>query len=110
MPVSKKSRRQLRILSSGGVMIFEMHCHTAEHSRCSHVHAAEIVRRNYEIGLQGTVLTDHQYLWPEEEIRELRRWAGIPEDYILLSGQEVTTADTGDCLVYGAGESIAKGT
>lgn len=43
-------------------MILEMHCHTAEHSACSQVSAAEIVQHNFDIGLHGTVLTDHHYL------------------------------------------------
>ena len=65
-------------------MILEMHCHTAEHSGCSHVSAADVVQRNFEIGLQGTVLTDHHYLWPPEEIEELRRKIKVPDYYLIL--------------------------
>lgn len=90
-------------------MIFEMHCHSAEHSDCSHVSAAEIVQRNFDIGLQGTVLTDHHYLWPPGEIMELRDKLKVPDYYLLLSGQEVTTPELGDVLVYGADVSIEKG-
>ena len=91
-------------------MILEMHCHTLEHSHCSRVRAAELVQENFERGLQGTVLTDHHYFWPPGEIRELRRKLRVPDHYIILSGQEVTTPDLGDVLVYGAAESIDKGT
>ncbi len=91
-------------------MILEMHCHTAEHSGCSHAGAAEIAQRNFDIGLHGTVLTDHHYLWPPEEIEELRRKLKVPDYYLLLSGQEVTTPDIGDVLVYGADVAIEKGT
>jgi 3',5'-nucleoside bisphosphate phosphatase len=91
-------------------MIFEMHCHTAEHSGCSHVSAVDVVQHNFDIDLQGTVLTDHHYLWQPEEIEELRRKLKVPDYYLILSGQEVTTPELGDVLVYGADVSIEKGT
>jgi len=91
-------------------MILEMHCHTAEHSGCSHVSAADVVQHNFNIDLQGTVLTDHHYLWTPEEIEELRRKLKVPDYYLILSGQEVTTPELGDVLVYGADVSIEKGT
>ncbi len=91
-------------------MIIEMHCHTAEHSDCSHVSAAKVAQRNFDIGLQGTVLTDHHYLWSPEEIRKLRGKLKVPDYYLILSGQEVTTPELGDVLVYGADISIEKGT
>ncbi len=91
-------------------MILEIHCHTAEHSGCSHVSASEIAQHNFDIGLQGTVFTDHHYLWPPEEIEELRRGLKVPNYYLILSGQEVTTPELGDVLVYGADASIDKGT
>src|SRR5512135_551044 len=91
-------------------MILEMHCHTAEHSECSHVSAADIVQHNFDLDLQGTVLTDHHYLWPREEIEELRRKLKLPDYYLILSGQEVTTPELGDVLVYGADVAIEKGT
>lgn len=90
-------------------MILEMHCHTAEHSGCSTVSAADVVQRNFDMGLQGTVITDHHYLWPAGEIAELRRRLKVPDYYLLLSGQEVFTPELGDVLVYGANVSIEKG-
>ncbi|MCL5023190.1 MAG: phosphotransferase [Nitrospirae bacterium] len=87
-----------------------MHCHTAEHSGCSHVSALEVAQRNFDRGLQGIVLTDHHYLWPPEEIEELRRGLKVPDYYVIFSGQEVTTPELGDVLVYGADVSIQKGT
>lgn len=91
-------------------MILEMHCHTAEHSSCSHAGAADIAQRNFDLGLHGTVLTDHHYLWPPEEIEELRRKLKVPDYYLILSGQEVTTPELGDVLVYGADVAMEKGT
>ena len=91
-------------------MILEMHCHTAEHSGCSRVAAAEVVQHNFNIGLHGTVLTDHHYLWTPEEIEELRGRLKVPDYYLILSGQEVMTPELGDVLVYGADVTIEKGT
>ncbi|HMK49084.1 MAG TPA: phosphotransferase [Thermodesulfovibrionales bacterium] len=91
-------------------MILEMHCHTSDHSGCSNVTAAEVVQRNFDIGLHGTVLTDHHYLWTPEEIVILRRKLEVPDYYLILAGQEVATPELGDVLVYGATASIEKGT
>lgn len=91
-------------------MIIEMHSHTAEHSKCSHAPARDLVRYAFRSKVQGIVLTDHEYLWPEDEIEKLRASCGVPERFLIMSGQEVRTRDFGDVLVYGAGESIERGT
>ena len=91
-------------------MILEMHCHTVEHSKCSYVEAADLVQQNFDNGLQGTVLTDHHYLWTSKEILELRKKVAVPDYYLIFSGQEVGTPEIGDVLVYGATRSIARGT
>ena len=91
-------------------MLMEMHCHTAEKSSCSSVSAVELVRRVQGRGLQGIVLTDHHALWNHDELAELRSSAGVPGYFVIMSGQEVSTAAHGDVLVYGALESIPKGT
>jgi hypothetical protein len=91
-------------------MLLEMHCHTAEHSPCSHVSAARLLGQIYRKGLQGAIITDHHYLWPEGELRALRKATGTPGYFIVLSGQEVATPEMGDVLVYGASETIPKGT
>lgn len=91
-------------------MLLEMHCHTHEKSPCSSVPAVEVVRRVQARGLQGIVLTDHHALWEEAEVVELRRHAGVPDHFVIFSAQEVTTAEHGDVLVYGATRAIPKGT
>lgn len=87
-------------------MIVEMHCHTSEHSKCSHVPAVHLVRRSLQVGIQSMILTDHHYQWSFEEIRALRKEADVPATFGLLSGQEVDSADYGHLLVYGAAETI----
>ena len=80
-------------------MIIEMHAHTAEHSTCSFVSAVALVTRALSKEMQGIVLTDHHYLWSADEIEKLRKEAGLPHHFLLLSGQEIRTADFGS-VVY----------
>jgi 3',5'-nucleoside bisphosphate phosphatase len=90
-------------------MLIEMHCHTAEYSPCSEVAAADLVRQVHACGLHGVVFTDHHYLWPESELAALRRLTRLPDSFLILSGQEVSTTDLGDILVYGADEAFPWG-
>lgn len=85
-----------------------MHCHTAEHSACSIVAARDLVRKAFQSGIQLIVLTDHHYKWSDEELQMLHREAGVPETFRILSGQEVTTTDFGDVLLYGAAKTYKK--
>ena len=90
-------------------MLLEMHCHSREHSQCSHVDAVELVNRCFNKGLQGVVITDHHYLWPPEELQELRKAARVPDHFLILAGQETRTIDFGDVLVYGAAQPLPGG-
>ncbi len=89
-------------------MIVEMHSHTSEHSSCSHVAAAELVQRACEVGIQTIVLTDHHYLWSEEELADLRKRTGLPDGFQMLAGQEVDAGGVGHVLIYGARTTISK--
>jgi 3',5'-nucleoside bisphosphate phosphatase len=86
----------------------EIHAHTRERSDCSHISALDLIRETRDKGLQGIVLTDHHRVWSCDEIRELRRRAGVEPYFVILSGQEVTT-DRGDVLVFGPQDPIPKG-
>lgn len=90
-------------------MLLEMHAHTAEHSACSRVAGKDLIRQVFVRGLQGIVLTDHHYLWPQQELRDLRHAAEVPESFVILSGQEVSTSDFGDVLVYGVDTTLPRG-
>lgn len=87
-------------------MLFELHAHTREHSSCSKVGAVELVTAAIAKGLDGLIITDHHYLWPIEEIQALRSATAAPVSFMLAAGQEVTTSDVGDVLVYGAPVTI----
>lgn len=90
--------------------LLEMHCHTSERSPCSHIRARDLVRQVEAKQLQGLVITDHHSCWTDDELKELRREAGVPDHFLILSGQEVRTPELGDVLVYGAKESFPRGT
>jgi predicted metal-dependent phosphoesterase TrpH len=90
-------------------MLIEMHCHTAEYSPCSEVSAVDLVRQVHARGLAGAVFTDHHYLWSVQELSAVRRAARLPDSFLLLSGQEVSTIDLGDVLVYGGTEAYPWG-
>jgi predicted metal-dependent phosphoesterase TrpH len=78
-------------------MKFDMHLHTSRHSPDSIMGPFEMVRRAVEIGLDGVVITEHDWLWQEGELAELR--AAAPQ-LVILAGIEATTHD-GDLLIYG---------
>ncbi len=91
-------------------MLFEMHCHTSEHSPCSHVRAVDHVRDCMRRGLDGLVLTDHHYLWRDDEIDMLRLHADAPPEFVILTGQEVYSSEFDDLLVYGSSRAHMVGT
>ena len=86
-------------------MLLELHCHTSRHSPCSHLAPLEAVHRVRAKGLQGLVITEHGYLWTDDELGELRRQAELDETFLLLAAQEVET-DLGHVLVFGADRSL----
>ena len=75
----------------------DLHLHTARHSPDSVIDPFDLLDRARAAGLDGVVITEHDYLWPEAELAELR--AAAP-DLIVMAGVEVAAAD-GDVLVYG---------
>lgn|GEM_PF-209189 len=101
---------KITAVSIGGDVILEIHCHTSEKSTCSSVGVRDLVARAFEVGLDGIVLTDHHYLWSVEELQDTRAQSGVPGHFLIFSGQETTTSDGIDVLVYGADRIFPKGT
>jgi predicted metal-dependent phosphoesterase TrpH len=89
-------------------MIAELHCHTSEHSSCSHVNAVELIKRAFNLEMQAIVITDHHYQWNDIDLKEIKKRAGVDDIFNVLSGQESHTSDYGDILVYGAKKTIEK--
>lgn len=79
------------------MMKFDLHLHTARHSPDSVTDPFELLRSAKAAGLDGVVITEHDYWWPDAELEELREAA---PDLVILAGVEVT-ARGGDVLVYG---------
>jgi len=84
-------------------MKFDLHMHTRRHSPDSVTDPFELLEAARIVGLDGVVLTEHDYFWPDEELTELRAFA---PDLVILSGMEVTGRG-GDVLVYGVTDPVA---
>ncbi len=79
------------------MMKFDLHMHTTRHSPDSQMDPLGLVRRAVSLGLNGVVITEHDWLWTEDELAELR--AAAPE-LVILAGVEVS-AKEGHFLAYG---------
>jgi predicted metal-dependent phosphoesterase TrpH len=77
-------------------MKFDLHMHTTWHSPDSQMDPFVMVRRAQEMGLDGIVITEHDWLWMEHELDQLR--AAAP-GLVVLAGIEVSARE-GDFLAY----------
>ena len=78
-------------------MKFDLHMHTRRYSPDSIIVPEQLVRQARAVGLDGIVITEHDRLWPEKELDELRR---LQPDLVILGGVEIS-ARGGDVLCYG---------
>jgi len=76
---------------------FDHHLHTSRHSPDSSIDPVELIERASEIGLDGVVITDHDYQWEPDELAEL---AAMAKGLRVFSGAEVSARE-GHFLVYG---------
>jgi predicted metal-dependent phosphoesterase TrpH len=84
-------------------MKFDLHLHTTRHSADSQMDPLAMLRRARELGLDGVVITEHDWLWTEAELDDLRAAAA---GVMVLSGVEVT-ARQGHFLAYGVRNPFA---
>jgi predicted metal-dependent phosphoesterase TrpH len=84
-------------------MKFDLHLHTTRHSPDSQMDPLVMVRRAREIGLDGVVITEHDWLWTEPELEGLR---GPAKGLVVLAGIEVSARE-GHFLVYGVTDPFA---
>ena len=68
-------------------MKFDHHLHTARHSPDSVIDPLEMIRHALAIGLDGLVITEHDYQWEPEELAEL---AGRATPLRVFSGAEIS--------------------
>jgi predicted metal-dependent phosphoesterase TrpH len=78
-------------------MKIDHHIHTARHSPDSSIRPAQLVERASEIGLDGIVITEHDYQWQDDELAEL---AARAPSLRVFSGAEISARE-GHFLVYG---------
>ncbi len=78
-------------------MRFDHHLHTSRHSPDSEIDPLDLVERALEIGLDGVVITEHDYQWDAAELGELAKRAAPLR---VFSGVEVSARE-GHFLVYG---------
>jgi predicted metal-dependent phosphoesterase TrpH len=84
-------------------MKFDLHLHTSRHSPDSLIPPLLLRERARELRLDGLVITEHDWLWTEQELDELR--AAAP-DLVVLAGIEVSTRQ-GHFLAYGVTNPFA---
>ena len=84
-------------------MKFDLHMHTTRHSADSVMDPFAMCRRARVIGLDGVVITEHDWLWTESELDVLRE---MHPNLVILSGVEVSARE-GHFLVYGVTNPFA---
>ena len=89
------------------MIAFDMHLHTSRHSPDSAINPFSLVRHAQQLGLTGVVITEHDWLWSEDELDELR--AATPAMQVY-AGVEVS-AHEGHFLCYGVTDptKLSKG-
>jgi predicted metal-dependent phosphoesterase TrpH len=88
--------------TSGG-MVIDLHTHSYPASSCSSVSEDRLIEEAKRIGLDGICLTDHNYIWNPDRVKELSQKHG----FLVLRGNEITT-DQGHMLVFGLDANIRE--
>lgn len=95
-------------MSDSKKILIDLHLHTSRHSACSVLPAERLIATALEHNLQGVVITEHNYCWPQSELDELLEQAGNPP-FLLMAGCEVrVTLDNGmmgDLIVLGCADN-----
>ena len=73
------------------------HLHTSRHSPDSIIDPDDLIVHALAIGLDGVVITEHDYQWEPDELAELNARSGALK---VLSGAEISARE-GHFLVYG---------
>lgn len=77
-------------------MLIDLHTHTRPSSWDSFLTPDELVERSKQAGLDGIVLSEHDWAWDPEEVRALAK----RHDFLVIPAMEINTED-GHMLVYG---------
>jgi predicted metal-dependent phosphoesterase TrpH len=76
---------------------FDHHLHTSRHSPDSVIDPLDLLERAREVGLDGVVITEHDYQWQPDELADL---AARADGLKVFTGAEVSALE-GHFLVYG---------
>ena len=82
-------------------MLIDLHTHTQPTSWDSFLTPDELVERARAAGLDGIVLSEHDFCWEPEEVAALAR----RHNFLVLPGIELNTED-GHMLVYGVNHYV----
>ncbi len=82
-------------------MLIDLHTHTKPLSWDSYLTADELIEHAKNTGLDGVCLSEHDFFWKPEDVRELAK----RHDYLVLPGIEINT-DDGHILVFGLQEYV----
>lgn len=77
-------------------MLIDLHTHTHPISWDSYLHADELIERAKAAGLDGVCLSEHDFFWKPEDLRDLAQ----RHDYLVLPAVEINT-DDGHILTFG---------
>ena len=101
-PIKKNARVPFEQLQEApGGFTIDLHVHTSPASPCASSSVDDVITEAKRIGLNGICLTDHNYLWRNEDIKALRD----KHNFLVLRGNEITTIQ-GDMVVFGLEEDI----
>jgi predicted metal-dependent phosphoesterase TrpH len=79
-------------------MLIDLHCHTRVYSACSALTPDALVRAAKARGVDGVCITEHDAVWPLDDVRRLAESMA----FAVFRGMEVTT-EVGHVLVFGVG-------
>ncbi len=82
-------------------MLIDLHCHTRPLSHDSLLSPDELIEAAKAAGLDAVCLTEHDFAWDAQEVRELARRHG----FLVIPGIEVNTED-GHLLAFGLGRYV----
>lgn len=79
----------------------DMHLHTTRYSACARMSAERLVQISRDLPVHAVVITEHDVLWPREELEELQ--SQTDGQFRFFRAVEVST-DVGHILAYNLSE------
>jgi hypothetical protein len=70
-------------------LLIDLHIHTSKYSWCSSIEPQQAVYKALELGLDGIALVEHDRVWSDEDIIQLKTQTKA-NSLIILRGQEIS--------------------